>query len=136
MSKSKNTFHNPRGSNTYRTRVNIPMRENIILKEAYESVGSPQPDSDSTLSHNAQITDWMRAIIRGEVKPSDVEVSEPESLDEGYWPVEVTLTRDEFAALRTANIPTTTPGSAFKRNGDIAQRIKTLLTNWCNEAVQ
>ncbi|WP_144060708.1 hypothetical protein [Salinarchaeum sp. Harcht-Bsk1] len=130
------TFENPRATNTYTAVVNLPARETAILREAYESVGEPEPQEGVTLSHNAAVVDWLRSVLRGEVSPDDVQASEPEAIDsDAYWPVEMTVTRDEFAALRKANISTQSPAKSFRRNGETAQRIRLLLRNWCNGVV-
>jgi len=132
-----NTFENPKESNLRVTKVKIPDREQKILRECYESAGEPQPDGHTTLSHNTAMTDWFRAILRGEVSPSEVEASEPESTDEStYLPLEIRVTQDEYAMLKNSDIHTVSSREAYRRNSEFGQWIRTVLQEFCNKAVQ
>jgi hypothetical protein len=134
---SSNTFPNPRDSNVHTTVCKIPDREVSILRECYESMGEPQPDGDSTLSHNSAFGDFLRAILRGDVTAEDVTASEPEDVSENtYLPLEISITPEEYAIMDNAGIPTKPPREAFRRNGKIAQCILTLLRNYCNRVVE
>lgn len=118
----------------------LPGREVDILKECYESVGEPEPDEGKTLKHNTEWSDFLRAILRGEVTEDDVTASEPAD-DAGenedvFLPLEISLTQAEVDYLDGAGVPTTSPRSAYRRNSETAQQMRGLLQNFCNAVVE
>ena len=137
---SAKTFPNPRpaqGSDTRTTTVKLPDREVKILREAYASMGEPEPDSDSTLRHNSAFGDWLRAVIRGDVSPDDVEASEPTDVSEStYLPLELSVTASEARVMDNHGIETTSPREAFRRNGVLAQQVRTVLKRFCEAVVE
>jgi hypothetical protein len=118
------------------TTVKIPDREVKILREAYASMGEPEPDSPSTLYHNSAFGDWCRAVIRSAVSPDDVEASEPADVPEDvYLPLELSVTMEEIALMDNHGIETTSPRNAYRRNGKLAQQVRHMLKVFCEEVV-
>lgn len=133
---SSATFPNPRESDAQTTTVKIPDREVQILREAYKSMGEPEPDSASTLRHNSDWVDWLRAVIRGDVTPFDVEASEPTDVSQNvYLPLEISVTPREMALMDNHGIETTSPRNAYRRNGKLAQQVRHMLKEFCEAVV-
>lgn len=134
---SSATFPNPREADARTTTCKLPDREVKILREAYKSMGEPVPDSDSTLHHNSPFGDWCRAVIRGDVTPDDVSASEPTDVSESvYLPLEISVTPREAAIMGNHGIDTTSPRDAYRRNGKLAQQVRSMLKSFCEAVVE